>query len=75
MISYEPFWQTLKQKKISQYMLTETYDVSKSLLQRIRNNESITLSSVQNLCNILDCDIQDIVMITPNKENKQNMGN
>jgi len=67
MISYKPFWQMLKEKGISQYTLTEIYDVNKSLLQRMRDNESITLSTIQDLCNILDCEIQDIVKITPDK--------
>ena len=70
MISYESFWKTLKEKEISQYMLSNDFDVSKSLLQRLRNNESITISSIQNLCNILACDIQDIVNVTPDKREK-----
>lgn len=67
MISYTPFWKTLKNKGISQYMLTNDYEISKSLLQRMRNNESITLSTVQNLCNILDCNIYEIVIVTADK--------
>lgn len=68
MISYKPFWQTLKEKGISQYTLTEIYDVNKSLLQRLRDNQSITLNTIQDLCNILDCEIQDIVKVTPDKK-------
>ncbi len=68
MISYEPFWNTLKKNNISQYKLTNDFDVSKSLLQKLRDNESITLQTVQNLCNILNCNIDDIVIITPDKK-------
>lgn len=36
MISYEPFWKILKVKGISQYTLTESHDITSSLLQRMR---------------------------------------
>lgn len=72
MISYEPFWKILKVKGISQYTLTEDYDISSSLLQRMREQQSITLHSVQMLCNILDCDSADIVLVTADEKTKPN---
>lgn len=71
MISYAPLWKTLKQKGISQYKLVNDYDISNSLLQRMRDNQSITLSTVQNLCDILDCDIQDIVHVSSDKKKEE----
>lgn len=70
MISYEPFWKILKAKGISQYTLTESYDISSSLLQRMRDRQSITLHSIQMLCNILDCDSTDIVLVTADEKVK-----
>lgn len=60
MIKYDRFWETLKKKGISQYNLVTDYNLSKSLLQRLRNNEGISTHSINMLCNILDCQIQDI---------------
>lgn len=60
MIKYDRFWETLKEKGISQYNLVTDYNISKSLLQRLRNNEGISTHSINMLCNILDCQIQDI---------------
>lgn len=71
MISYEPFWKILKEKGISQYTLTEDYDISSSLLQRMPEQQSITLHSVQVLCNILDCDSADIVLVTADEKQNQ----
>ena len=73
MISYAPFWKTLRDKGISQYTLTNEFDVSKSLLQRLRNNESVTLQTVQNLCNILQCDMNGIVLITIDEKKELGM--
>lgn len=70
MISYEPFWKILKVKGISQYALTEFYDISPSLLQRMRERQSITLNTIQTLCNILDCDSTDIVLVTADEKVK-----
>lgn len=61
MISFEPFWNTLKEKQISQYKLIKEYDISTNLLARLRNNENLTLSTVETLCEMLDCEMTDIV--------------
>lgn len=66
MISYEPFWKTLKEKNISTYVLIRDKHVSASTLQRMRYNESISLQTVEDLCNALQCTISDIVEITLN---------
>lgn len=60
MIIYDRLWETLKKKGISQYNLVTDYNISKSLLQRLRNNEGISTHSINMLCNILDCQLQDI---------------
>lgn len=60
MIKYDRFWETLKNKKISQYNLVTDYNISKSLLQRLRNNEGISTHTLDMLCTILDCRIEDI---------------
>lgn len=61
MIKYDRFWKTLKEKGISQYNLVTDYNISKSLLQRLRNNEGISTHSLDMLCSILDCRIEDII--------------
>ena len=61
MIKYDRFWETLKEKGISQYNLVKDYNISKSLLQRLRNNEGISTHSLDTLCSILDCRIEDII--------------
>lgn len=72
MISYNPLWQTMQEKNVTQYTLNTKYKMSKALLQRLRRNESVTLYTIQRLCNILKCDITDIVMITPDDEPELN---
>lgn len=67
MISYEPFWQTLKDKNISTYTLIQHYKVSSSTISRLRNNKGINTSTIDDLCNILQCSVSDIIEFIPNK--------
>lgn len=66
MISYEPLWKTMKKKNISQYKLIHEHDISKSLLQRLRDNETITTYTIDRLCQILECEVSDVLKFTPN---------
>lgn len=61
MISYEPFYKTLSKKRITQYQLVNKYLIPSSTITRIRNNKSITLKSIENICKILHCNVNDIV--------------
>ncbi|MCI6066763.1 MAG: helix-turn-helix domain-containing protein [Galactobacillus timonensis] len=61
MISYEPLWKTMKEKKISQYFLLKSGIDSKTL-DALKKGRNITLLTVEKLCNILHCTPNDIVV-------------
>ncbi len=67
-ISYTPFWATIKEKEISTYALIEQYKVSKSLIDKLKHNKGNNTSTLNQLCNILDCNIIDIATYIPDKE-------
>ncbi|MCM1134931.1 MAG: helix-turn-helix transcriptional regulator [Clostridium sp.] len=60
MITYDKLWITMKERGVTQYNLVKDYHVSKSLLHRLRNNEGVTISTINTLCDILDCNVEDI---------------
>ena len=60
MIIYDRLWKTMKKKDISQYTLYTTYGISKAQIQRLKKNESVTTNTLNTLCNILDCNIEEI---------------
>ena len=68
MISYERLWETMKERGISQYDLYEHYNITRSLLHRFRKNMNIEIYTIDKLCSILDCDIEDIVEHKPDPE-------
>ena len=69
MISYEPFYKTLKIKNVSTYKLINTYGISRSLLDRLKHNKPISTVTINDLCTFLDCKVEDILVYTKD-ENK-----
>ena len=67
MIVFDPLWETMKRKNISQYMLNKTYGVSTGTLDSLRKNRSITLNTLNDLCVILDCEVSDIIRYIPDE--------
>lgn len=61
MISYEPFYRTLKRKGISTYKLITEYKVSRSLLDRLKHDKPISTVTLNDLCGILECEVEDII--------------
>ena len=62
MITYEPFWNTLKIKNMTQYKLIKEYNVSEGQLSRMRANQNISTHTLDILCGILDCRVEDIIV-------------
>lgn len=61
MITYEPFYKTLKRRNISEYKLTKQYGISRNTLSRIKHGKSISTVTLNRLCTILDCGVEDII--------------
>ena len=67
MIDYSPFWKTLEQSEENWYTLTKKHRVSDSTLHRLKHNMDISMKTVNDLCRILDCDIEDIAVYVPSE--------
>lgn len=61
MISYERLWTTMKEKGITQYSLIKTYHVSAGQLSRLRKNSFVSTHTIDMLCDILCCEVEDIM--------------
>jgi len=64
MISFEPLWETMKEKGISQYKLIKEYNISTGQLDRLRKNGNVNTYTLNQLCTILECDLSDIARFT-----------
>ena len=60
MISYEPLFNTMKQKNISSYKL-DKLGFSRSTYYAIKQGRSVSTNTINQLCKILDCNVSDII--------------
>ncbi|MGM9935754.1 MAG: helix-turn-helix domain-containing protein [Candidatus Ornithomonoglobus sp.] len=67
MITYDPFWSTLKARNISTYALINKHKISSSLIHRLRHNLPISTVTINDLCTILCCNVNDILKFTPDE--------
>lgn len=62
MMSFAPLWKTLKHRNFSTYKLINEYGISKGTIDNLKHNRNVTLLTVERLCCILDCKVEDIVV-------------
>lgn len=60
MIVYNRLWNTMALKGVTQYRLI-TNGISHSTLTRLKKNQTVNTDTLDKLCNILKCNIEDIV--------------
>lgn len=68
MITFDPLWETMKRKKVSQYALIKQYGFSTGTLDALRKNKSITLNTLNDICSILDCEVSDVIRYISDKK-------
>lgn len=60
-ITYEPFYQTLLKKGITEYHLIYKQGIPSNTIHRMRHGGNITMKTLDTLCFVLDCDVSDII--------------
>lgn len=68
MINYNPFWNTLRQKAITKYQLIYHWGLSSNTLRRMSKNEPISTTTLNELCLILNCRVQDVIQFDATEE-------
>ena len=71
MISYEKLWVTMKKKGISQYKLMKYYGVSAGQLERMKKNMHGSTHTIEKFCEILDCNVEDIMEFKEQDERRR----
>jgi putative transcriptional regulator len=65
MVLYDKLWNTMKAKGITQYRLINYYGMSSGQLCRLRNNEYVSTHTIEVLCTILNCPVEDVMEVRP----------
>lgn len=69
MIVYDNLWRTMKEKGITQYTLIKKYHISPAQITRLKRNESVSTHTIDIFCEILNCQVQDIMEYRSDQNN------
>ena len=64
MVSYNRLWETMEKRKISQYRLIKEFGLSSGQMSRLKKNTYVSTHTLETLCRILDCRIEDVMEVS-----------
>lgn len=64
-ISFAPLWETMRRKNVSTYKLINDYNFSKGTLDSLKHNRNISTATLNDICKILDCRVEDVLVYIP----------
>lgn len=65
MFSYKPLLKLLIDKNMTKTQLREQLGISMATLAKISKNEYISMKVLDDICNLLNCKIEDIIEHQP----------
>lgn len=69
-ISYKPLWKTMIDKDRAKKDLREELKLSPTIIASLTKNEYVSLKTIENICNYLECEIQDVVELVKEEKEK-----
>ena len=67
-MSFDPLWNTMKEKNISTYKLLNVYGFSHGTYDSLKQNKNVTLQTINQLGKILECKVEDVLVYIQDKE-------
>ncbi len=68
LISYAPLWQTMERQGETTYTLINRHGINPRTVNNLKHNKSITMYTLERLCQILHCQAEQIVLFIPEQE-------
>lgn len=68
MIKFDRLWTTMEKKGVSTYRLREKCGIDRKTIRRLHANENIETKTLNKLCTVLECSLEDIAEFVPDKE-------
>ena len=66
MISYAPFWRTLKTRGETTYSLIYKHGISSATIDRMKKGGGISTAKLNDFCQILHCKVEDLIEYVEN---------
>ena len=71
MVVYAPFWETLKNSDESTYTLIKNHHISSSTIDKLRKNKPLNTTTINDLCRILNCEVEQIMKYIPSDDDQK----
>lgn len=65
LISYAPLWETMERQGVTTYTLITKHGINPRTINNLKHNGSITMFTLERLCQILNCQAESIVVFIP----------
>jgi len=67
-ISYNKLWKLLIDKKMTQADLRKAADIAPNTMTKLRRDEPVNLAILARTCEVLKCDIGDVMEFIPDSK-------
>ena len=67
-VSYNKFFKLLIDKQIKKMELCKLANISTTSIGKLAKNENVTVDILVRICSVLDCTMDDIMELLPDKE-------
>jgi len=68
MIHYAPLWKTMAEQNVTTYTLRFKHGMSHATVQRLQANMPVSTHTLNKLCTILNCRLEDIAEYIPDEQ-------
>lgn len=68
MIVFDKLWGVMKEKGVSTYLLREKCGIDSKTIRRLRANDNMETKTLNKLCAVLDCRLEDIAEYVPDEQ-------
>ena len=70
-ICYDRLFHLMIDKKMSNAQLKEKAGFSANIITRLKRNEYVSIESIERICRVLNCGVDDILEFVPEEKRKQ----
>ena len=68
MIVFDKLWGVMKEKGVTTYLLREKCGIDSKTIRRLRANDNMETKTLNKLCAVLDCRLEDIAEYLPDEQ-------
>ena len=67
MIIFDKLWEVMKENGVTTYQLREKCGIDSKTIRRLRANDNMETKTLNKLCSVLDCRLEDIAEYVPDE--------